>query len=136
MDIEELKTLVKKHALAKAKLDKAKIEEMTLRTQICEMIAGPVDKRREGANTLADAAQYGFKKLSVTQPINRKVDAGALEAHKADIGDELFSQLFRFKPEVVAAPFRAVMPGENRRLKLILGSIVTEEPGTPSLELK
>lgn len=127
-----LTALVVKHAKAKKALVKATQEELNLRLELAEALV-PAAARKEGANSgLVDGVKF-----TITQPINRRIDIAQLDALYTDLPKETYAAIFRWKPEVVAAPFRAAMDASaDKNVRKILGAIVTEAPGTPQLEIK
>lgn len=88
-----------------------------------------LDPQAEGTKTHKD----GPYTVKVTQRINRKIDADALQDVAAENGiSEHLSTLFRWKPEISVSAWKAAHPDITN----ILATAITAEPGRPSYKIE
>lgn len=77
----------------------------------------------------------GAYKVKIVGRMNRKIDAEALQEIATEAGlSEYLSTLFRWKPDIIAAAWKAT----DASITDILSAAITTEPGRPSftIELK
>lgn len=103
-----------------------------------------VNKRRSLEDALlaaldSDASKEGVQsyeeggyKIKITPRIDRKVDSEKLQelAAEAGLSDHL-SSLFRWKPEIVMAAWKAAAPN----ITTPLAGAITSKPGRPSFQI-
>lgn len=85
---------------------------------------------REGTNAIT----LGFgKELKLKHTINRKLDEAALDAAAVQklIDPDLVSEVVKYKPSVSVSGWKALTDEQRAKFK----DIVTEEPGSPALEI-
>ena len=126
-------TAIQEWNASKTGLDAAKTSELANRLIVIEKVPFSPDKE-EGGQTLKLNAGW---KLALDRPMNYSVDKDVAKVNAA------IKQLWELNPAAVVDLIRweAVLSvGAFKKLtdeeKLILASIITMKPGTPSLDLK
>lgn len=87
----------------------------------------------EGTNTHLFGDNRKAAKLTMTQPISRKVDPAAIKQCLDELrktrGDAV-DELIRWKPDLAVTEYKALTPEEQA----ILAPAITSAPGTPQLK--
>lgn len=115
--------------LERAKADEAEAKDRRIDAEQQIISAAGFDKP-EGSATFRDADDKECK-VTLTQPINRSVDAAAWKAIEGDLPLEV-REVVRWKPEVIITSFRAL---DGVSLALVAPAI-TSRPGKISVEVK
>lgn len=100
--------------------------EKELRKDLASYFRDP----KEGTNT----ALLGFgRQLKMQHRINRKIDEANLDAAISTgvLKSDIVNDVIVYKPNLSVSGWKALSP-ENR---ILFGDIITEEPGTPGLEI-
>lgn len=85
---------------------------------------------REGTNAIT----LGFgKELKAKYPINRKINEEALDAASVNklITPELLHEVIKYKPSLSVGAYKDLTDDQKK----LFADIITEEPGTPALEI-
>ena len=117
-----------------AELEAAKIAEAratAARIDLESQLVALVGVRDEGSQTHRGDAY----KVTITGVINRRVDVAALDAVASAMPRALFEQVFRYKPEVIAAGVRYLMNNEPEAYALAAQAI-TATPGKPGVKIE
>lgn len=77
----------------------------------------------------------GPYKITVTYPINRTIDAPALESIRAQLAPELFESAITYKPALVLAGLRSLQQ-HHPIAYAQLAEAITAKPGKPSVKLE
>jgi len=79
-----------------------------------------------------DYTEYGYK-ITVTERMNRKIDADLLQEIAAENGlTDHLSALFRWKPEINAKDWKAAAP----EITAVLEEAITSTPGRASFKIE
>jgi ATP-dependent helicase YprA (DUF1998 family) len=74
----------------------------------------------------------GFgKDLQADYRLNYKVDKEAMAEARANIPEDVFNEVIKFRPEVSGSKYR----GLSDNMKGVFAGFITETPGTPGLEI-
>lgn len=117
-----------------AELEAAKIAEAratAARIDLESQLVAYCGCKDEGATTHRGHAY----KVTVTGVVNRRVDVAALDAVASAMPRALFEQVFRYKPEVIAAGVRYLMNNEPEAYALAAQAI-TATPGKPQVRIE
>lgn len=122
----ELDILLTKWHEAEAQAASWKAVELELRNQIFNS-KFPHPKRGMNKTRIGHGmALIGDYRLNYT------IDKAALEESKGFIPIDVFEAVISYKPEVKPGGFNALTDEQKK----LFGSVITEKPGTPGLEIK
>ena len=116
------------------RLERAKADEIDARDRRIDaeqqIISAAGFDKAEGSASYRDADDKEVR-VTLTQPVNRSVDAAAWLSIEADLPKEI-REVVRWKPEVSITSFRAL---DGTGLALVAPAI-TSKPGKISVEVK
>lgn len=117
---------------------KHQTEEKRLRAEIITLLYGEDPQLAEGSGNKVDVGHSFI--LQITQPITRKVDAGALDSMGSAFADDeeeqarvsgIIDKIIESKPSLSVSAWKHLSDEE----RLLFADVVTESTGTPSAKL-
>lgn len=124
-------------AIALSEAKDAESKASAARIQVEEQIIKHLGfKKEEGSESFDTSTDRGKCKLTLKQPVNRKVSGEEhLPSIKKALGKKRFDSVFRQKFEVVKKGFDA-LKAEDRDLFLLACRAITSTPGKVGVEIK
>jgi hypothetical protein len=115
--------------LAEAKAAEAKATAVRIGAEQALLAFLPV--KAEGSVS----QRIGQWKVTVTFPMNRTIDAAALEAVRAEVPEALFERAIEYRPSLVIAGLTYLRSNEPETYAL-LAQAITAKPGKPGVKLE